>query len=186
MSESTARPTVTVGLSSCGIAAGAGRVMETFREEIKKRGLDVALRRTGCVGMCYNEPIVDVELPGRPKATYGGVKHDAVARIIEDHIVGGEPVEDLLVRAEDRELPDESYYAPQVRVVLRNAGVIDPESIDEYIEVGGYEALEKVVTSMSPEDVIEVMKASGLRGRGGAWAKSMLFGLGWARSSCNR
>jgi len=168
MSESTARPTVTVGLSSCGIAAGAGRVMETFREEIKKRGLDVALRRTGCVGMCYNEPIVDVELPGRPKATYGGVKHDAVARIIEDHIVGGEPVEDLLVRAEDRELPDESYYAPQVRVVLRNAGVIDPESIDEYIEVGGYEALKKVVTSMSPEDVIEVMKASGLRGRGGA------------------
>jgi NADH-quinone oxidoreductase subunit F len=168
MTESTARPRVTVGLSSCGIAAGAGRVMETFREEFRKRGLDVELRRTGCVGMCYNEPIIDVELPGEPKTTYGGVKHDAVARIVEEHILGGEPVSEFVVRAEGEDLPDESYYRPQVRLVLRNAGIIDPESIDEYIAVGGYEALRKAVTEMTPDDVINVMKASGLRGRGGA------------------
>jgi len=159
---------ITVGLSSCGVAAGAADVHAAFAREIEARGLDVRLRRTGCVGMCYREPIVDVALPGAPRCTYGGLRPEHAARILDEHVLGGRPVDELLVRAEDRSLPDEAYYARQVRLVLRNCGVIDPESIDEYVGAGGYEALAKAVRTMTPEQVIAEVKASGLRGRGGA------------------
>jgi len=168
MADATPQARVTIGLSSCGVAAGAADVMGAFEAELGTRSLDVELRRTGCIGMCYNEPIVDVETPELGKLTYGGVEPGQVPRIIEEHIVGGKPVDDLLVRAEGRDLPDESYYSRQVRLVLANAGVIDPESIDEYIAAGGYEALARVLTEMSPDTVVEEIKASGLRGRGGA------------------
>jgi NADH-quinone oxidoreductase subunit F len=159
---------ITVGLSSCGIAAGAGEVHAAFAQEIAKRGLPARLRRTGCVGMCYREPIVDVQVPGGARHTYGGVTPERVARIVEEHVVGGKPVEEWLVRAEGKELPDEAYYSRQVRLVLRNCGVIDPESIDEYIAAGGYKALTKALRTMTPDQVIAEMKESGLRGRGGA------------------
>lgn len=166
--EKTGRVEITVGLSSCGIAAGAGKVMEAFQHEVERRGLDVILKRTGCTGMCYREPLVDVEVPGVGKFTYGGVTPDGVGRILEEHIQGGRPVEEWLVHAPARELPDDAYRSRQVRLVLRNAGVIDPESIEEYVSVGGYAALEKVLKDMTPEEVIYEIKQSGLRGRGGA------------------
>jgi NADH-quinone oxidoreductase subunit F len=100
---------------------GAPGVMRAFEREIAERGLSVRLRRTGCVGMCYNEPIVDVETKALGKLTYGAVTADAVPRIIEEHIEKGAPVEEWLVRAEGRDLPDDAYYARQVRLVLRNA-----------------------------------------------------------------
>ena len=168
MADATPLARVTIGLSSCGVAAGAADVMSAFEAELGERKLDVELRRTGCVGMCYNEPIVDVETPALGKMTYGGVEPGHVPRIVEEHIVGGKPVDELLVRAEGRDLPDDSYYSRQVRLVLRNAGVIDPESIDEYIDAGGYEALAKVLKEMSPDEVVGEIKTSGLRGRGGA------------------
>ncbi len=168
MADRGTQMTVTVGLSSCGIAAGAADVMAAFEREIEKRGLDVRLRRTGCIGMCYSEPIVDVDAPGAGRHTYGGITADQVERIVDEHIAGGAPVDEWLVRAEGRDLPDEAYYSRQVRLVLRNAGMIDPESIDEYIEAGGYAALEKAVTSMKPEEVVKEITDSGLRGRGGA------------------
>jgi len=168
MAKTGATVEVTVGLSSCGIAAGAADVFSAFQREFEEKGVDARLRRTGCVGMCYREPIVDIVTRGGAKYTYGGITADQVGRVVEEHVVGGKPVDEWLVRAEGRELPDESYYSQQVRLVLRNAGVIDPESIDEYIEVGGYAALTKVIKEMSPDDVIEEIKASGLRGRGGA------------------
>jgi NADH-quinone oxidoreductase subunit F len=142
--------------------------MRALEREIEERGLDVRLRRTGCIGMCYREPIVDVETPGLGKATYGGVRPDQIRRIVEEHVVGGKPVQEWLVRAGGADLPDEAYYSRQVRLVLRNAGIIDPESIDEYSEAGGYGALAKVLETMTPEDVIDEVKRSGLRGRGGA------------------
>jgi len=159
---------ITVGLSSCGIAAGAGDVMRALEAAVEERGLDVKLRRTGCVGMCYREPIVDVEVPGAGKVTYGEVYPERVARILDEHVVGGKPVEEWVVRAPERACEDDSYYERQVRLVLRNAGTIDPESIDEYIERGGYEGLRKALESMTPEGVVEELKAAGLRGRGGA------------------
>jgi NADH-quinone oxidoreductase subunit F len=159
---------ITVGLSSCGVAAGAAEVHTAFAQEIAKRGLSARLRRTGCIGMCYREPLVDVRVPGGARHTYGGVAPEQVARIVEEHVVGGRPVLEWLVRAEGQDLPDEAYYARQVRLVLRNCGVIDPESIDEYVAAGGYEALAKALRSMTSDRVIAEMKESGLRGRGGA------------------
>ncbi|MBD3349567.1 MAG: NADH-quinone oxidoreductase subunit NuoF [Candidatus Eisenbacteria bacterium] len=159
---------ITVGLSSCGIAAGAGDVMKALEREVEKRGLEVRLRRTGCVGMCYREPVVDVEVPGAGKVTYGDVKPEWVGKILDQHVVGGEPVDEWVVREPEKTLPDDSYYDAQVRLVLANAGTIDPESVDEYISRGGYDGLRKALGSMSPDDVIEEIKSSGLRGRGGA------------------
>ncbi|MBM3307663.1 MAG: 4Fe-4S binding protein [Candidatus Eisenbacteria bacterium] len=168
MGAAVSVPEITVGLSSCGVAAGAADVHAALAREIEARRIGARLRRTGCVGMCYREPIVDVALPGGARCTYGGVKPEHAARIIEEHVIGGRPVAELLVRAEDRTLPDEAYYARQVRLVLRNCGVIDPESIDEYVAAGGYDALAKAVRAMTPEQVIAEVKDSGLRGRGGA------------------
>ncbi len=159
---------ITVGLSSCGIAAGARDVYETFQQKLEGTGIDVELKRTGCVGMCYREPLVDVAVPGLGKTTYGGVTTEYVERIIEEHVVGGKPVEEWLVHSDGRELPDDAYLAPQERIVLRNAGSIDPESINDYVDAGGYSALATVLKSMSPDEVISVIKDSGLRGRGGA------------------
>jgi len=167
MAEQNTSNRVTVGLSSCGIAAGAAHVYDAFEKEFEGKGLGVLLKHTGCIGMCYREPLVDVDT-SEGRVTYGGVTPDGVARIVEEHIVGGKPVEDLMVRADGHELPDDSYYAQQVRLVLRNAGIIDPESIDDYVAAGGYEALKKALDTMTPEGVIEEVKASGLRGRGGA------------------
>jgi NADH-quinone oxidoreductase subunit F len=168
MADQTAENRVTVGLSSCGIAAGAAHVFNEFRTEFEDKGLGVVLKRTGCIGMCYREPLVDVDSPGTGRVTYGGVTPEDVTRIVEEHIVGGRPVEDLMVRADGVELPDDSYYDRQVRLVLGNAGLIDPESIDDYVAAGGYEALKKALSTMTPEGVIQEVKASGLRGRGGA------------------
>lgn len=168
MTDQTTATRVTVGLASCGIAAGAGQVYEAFRREFDERGLSTLLRRTGCIGMCYREPLVDVDTEGLGRVTYGGVTEEQVARIVEEHIIGGKPVEEFAVRVEGKRLPDEDYYDRQVRLVLRNAGLIDPESIDDYIAVGGYDALKKSLTTLTPAEVIEEVKASGLRGRGGA------------------
>ena len=168
MAASVQGTEITVGLSSCGIAAGAGDVMRALEAEVERRGLDVKLRRTGCVGMCYREPIVDVEIPGRGKVTYGEVKPDRVGRILEEHIVGGTPVEEWVVRAPETVCEDDSYHERQVRLVLANAGTIDPESIDEYISRGGYDGLRKALGTMTPDEVVEEVKSSGLRGRGGA------------------
>jgi len=168
MDRTHAATEITVGLSSCGIAAGAAEVHAAFAREIEKRKIPALLRRTGCIGMCYREPIVDVVLPGGARHTYGGLRPEQVERIVEEHVVGGRPVAEWLVRAEGEELPDEAYYARQVRLVLRNCGVIDPESIDEYVAAGGYDALARACRGMTPEQVIAEVKESGLRGRGGA------------------
>ena len=141
-----------VGLGSCGIAAGAGAVvMRAFEAEVKKRGLPVRAEANRVLRHVLSTSRSSTSMtPALGKVTYGGVDTDSVERIIEEHVVGGTPVGEWVVRAEGEDLPDESYNSPQVRLVLANAGVIDPESIDEYIAAGGYEALEKALTAMTP------------------------------------
>jgi NADH-quinone oxidoreductase subunit F len=152
---------VRVGLATCGIAAGAEQVYAALSSSLAKHGSSVKLKRVGCIGMCYNEPLVDVATSEGERFTYGHVRAEGVERIVSEHIVGGQPVCDLLV------LPDD-FFKHQVRIVLENCGLIDPESLDEYLKRDGYEALKKVLSGITPEQVIEEIKASGLRGRGGA------------------
>ena len=156
---------VVVGQGSCGVATGARKTAEAFAEEIARKGLqNVAIDLTGCVGACYLEPIVDIYGDdGSLEARYVRVQPDKAPAIVEGHLMGGRVVEDLAIAEEDRQ-----FVARQERIVLRNCGVINPERIEEYIARGGYEAVRKAVTSMTPDQVIEEMKVSGLRGRGGA------------------
>ena len=154
---------IVVGQGSCGIATGAKKTAAEFEKQLKANNLDTELTITGCVGTCYLEPIVDVYEDNGDMTRYVKVQPDRVERIIEEHIKGGKPVEEYAISEEDK-----GFVKGQQRVVLRNCGVINPENIDEYLEKDGYKALEKVLTSMKPEQVIEEMKASGLRGRGGA------------------
>jgi NADH-quinone oxidoreductase subunit F len=166
---------VTVGLGTCGIAAGAE---ETFRAlEGKLAGREgVALRRTGCIGMCYQEPLVEVSNGDGVRYLYGRVSPDRLDRLLGEHVEGGRPIADWLVWTDDGRGSDQAFLARQRRIVLRNCGSIDPESIDEYLAAGGYEALRRVLAGVEPDALIATVVDSGLRGRGGAGFST---GLKW-------
>ncbi|OGF06004.1 MAG: NADH dehydrogenase [Candidatus Edwardsbacteria bacterium RIFOXYD12_FULL_50_11] len=157
-----------VGLGSCGIAAGGHKVKAALMENLKKAGLKVQVSDTGCVGMCYSEVLLDVHHKNGQVYTYGNMTPDRMPRFVDQHLTQGQPVAEWLVRASDRALPDDSFYAKQKRIVLRNCGQMDPEKIEDYMAHGGYQALEKALRKMSPDQVIKEVLDSGLRGRGGA------------------
>lgn len=152
---------VVVGLGSCGNAAGAGKVYAALEQLIKDRNLNIELEQTGCIGMCYLEPIVDVIDDKGEKTTYVKVTEDMAGEILEKH--QGTQAADWTISNEDK-----NALKRQTRIALRNCGNIDPENIDQYIEKGGYKAAEKCIRELTPEQVIEEIKISGLRGRGGA------------------
>ncbi|MFX1481556.1 MAG: NADH-quinone oxidoreductase subunit NuoF [Promethearchaeota archaeon] len=141
-------------------------------EEVKKQKLDkkVEIKKTGCHGFCQQGPIVAIE----PEGTfYAMVKESDIPKIIESHIGRGEPVEDLYYVEPNsgEKIPkyhDIPFYSHQNRIILRNCGEIDPENIDDYLGRGGYDGLKRALTEMTPEEVIEEVQKSGLRGRGGA------------------
>ncbi|MGI6764940.1 MAG: NADH-quinone oxidoreductase subunit NuoF [Anaerovoracaceae bacterium] len=174
-------------MATCGISAGAKPVMEKLKEETAAKGLgDVQIVPTGCVGMCIYEPIVEVYEPGKEKVTYIHMDPERVTRVVSEHLVKGKPVvEFTLGETEDgklRSLNDVQFYKKQKRVVLKNCGLINPENIDDYIAIDGYQALAKVVTAMKPNEVIDLIKASGLRGRGGAGFPT---GTKWSFAAAN-
>ena len=156
---------VVVGQGSCGIATGAKKTSNEFERITAEKNLtNVVIDKTGCIGTCYLEPIVDVyNDEGALEARYVKCTTDKVEEIVNEHLIGGKPVEKYMIPEEDQ-----AFLSQQQRIVLRHCGQINPERIEEYIAVGGYEAARKVVTSMTPDDVIEEIKVSGLRGRGGA------------------
>ena len=155
---------IRVGLCSCGIAAGGKKVVEKFEQGLAKHGKDIAIIPTGCIGMCFYEPIVDI-IEDDKIYTYANVTPKMAEEIFASHILGGQPIEKYIVASSENPY---RILANQVRIVLKNCGEIDPENITDYIEQGGYKALEKVLKTMTPAAVIEQIKISGLRGRGGA------------------
>lgn len=156
---------IRVGLGSCGIAAGALDIWKEIENEIEARGVNVAVQPTGCIGMCHHEPLMDyIDDEGRT-FTYGNLNAEKAREILEHHLSGEGPMAEYLLSSEGMQ---KEFLERQWRIVLRNCGKINPESIDDYREQGGYTALGKVLSSMSPERVIEELKISGLRGRGGA------------------
>ena len=150
-----------VGSGSCGIAAGADRVHALLDQEIKHNKLEGTLEITGCIGTCYLEPILEVYSDKNMKR-FTKVTEESLKEIIS------EAKEGTLFNEESSEDSVESQLVQQNRIVLRNCGVINPESIDDYIKLGGYEAIEKCLRERSPKQIIEEIKVSGLRGRGGA------------------
>ncbi len=168
-------------------ASGSGPVAEAFEAEIDKAGLagEVRVVRTGCFGLCELGPIVVVY----PEGTfYSRITVDDVSLIVSEHLLKGRPVAKLMYEetvGDDgtaKSLDDTEFYKKQMRIALRNCGVINPENIDEYIAYDGYQALGNVLTKMKPEEVIETMLNSGLRGRGGAGFPT---GLKWKFAAGN-
>ncbi len=152
-------------------SSGSGEIIEQFEVSIAEKGLEkeVKVVRTGCFGLCEAGPIIIVYPEG---AFYSRISAKDVPEIVEEHLLKGRIVERLLHKEENVEevattLNEIEFYKKQERVALRNCGVIDPEVIDEYIAFDGYQALGQCLTEYSPQDVIDIMKKSGLRGRGG-------------------
>ncbi|GAB4294342.1 MAG: NADH-quinone oxidoreductase subunit NuoF [Marinilabiliales bacterium] len=156
---------IKVGLGTCGISAGAELVYKEFLKQINEKKLNIQLQETGCMGMCYEEVLVEINSFGH-KYLYSNVSPEKADKIIEEHIINNKPIEKWLV-ATDESSKEEDFFKKQHRIVLRNCGVINPSSIDEYIEKDGYKAIQKCLTSLSPEQVIDEITKSGLRGRGG-------------------
>ena len=182
---------VLIGSATCGIAAGARKVEAAAIESVKELGLDATVSRTGCIGFCQNEPLVDLLLPGGPRITYGrmtaakvrglleayAANHDIQSRLAlcrferEEHTAANEVHRYGVSSNGLNEVPEFSevpFYKPQRRVILRNCGSIDPMRIEEAIARGGYRGALRAITTMTPQDVIAEVAKSGLRGRGGA------------------
>lgn len=163
-------------------------VIKAFEEQIKEKQLEneVKVVRTGCFGLCVNGPIVIVH----PEGTfYHSIQAEDVEEIVNEHLLKGRIVDRLVYKEgkgdldlEHVSLNDTTFYKTQMRIALRNCGVINPEVIDEYIAVDGYQALGKVLTEMKPAEVIDLIKASGLRGRGGGGFPT---GLKWQFAAAN-
>ncbi len=159
----SSEPRVRVGYASCGIAAGASEIYDELMDNLENKGIDAEVDKVGCIGMCHNEPIVEID-GDDGRYTYGNLEVEDVENLVEDHLVENVPYEDKLITGPEEKY---DYFSNQRKVVLRNSGEIDPESIEEYIERGGYEGLEKAL-EMEPQEIVDTIKESDLRGRGGA------------------
>ena len=172
---------ISVGMATCGRAAGAAAVSAALQDETDARGLAVDLVPTGCIGYCQQEPLVDVRVPGQGHVLYARVTPDRarglIAALAEDRL----PAEDALAVVPDDQasevsetlpgvplLNDLPFYARQRRITLRNCGMIDPSRVEEYVARGGYQALARALLELTPQEAIDQVLRSGLRGRGGA------------------
>jgi NADH-quinone oxidoreductase subunit F len=166
------RPVIIIGGGSCGRAAGALDVLAAAKESLKQYNFDAEVFEAGCLGHCYAEPVVIVRKPGTPAVAYARVNPVIMENIVREYLIGGNPLlEFVLAALEPNDLIPafDDFPRAQIekKVVLANCGLIDPEKIGHYIAAGGYSALAEALTQ-PPESIINEVKKSGLRGRGGA------------------
>ncbi|MGD1047397.1 MAG: NADH-quinone oxidoreductase subunit F, partial [Candidatus Krumholzibacteriaceae bacterium] len=167
-------PFIYIGAASCGLAAGAAETQKAVEEYLAERKIDARIVPVGCIGPCYLEPLMDVQMPGRPRISYSNVAAKDVVPILKGFFEEGEiPKGHLAGHFGEGEIDgvprffDLPMLKPQVRIVLRNCGLIDPDDVDHYLARGGYEGFEKCL-SMPWSEVLDTVKQSGIRGRGGA------------------
>ena len=171
---------VCTGMSTCGISALACQTQDAIKEELSGRDFPARFMKVGCLGLCYAEPLVYVKKIGMPMVCYGYVTPEVVPSLVDKAILGDDlwkeralgivDLPDIKEQSAQTDIPsiwDHPMLKPQIRIALRNCGIIDPECIDHYLARGGYSALAKALIT-KPEAIIEEVKRSGLRGRGGA------------------
>lgn len=172
--ERSDKPHIRIGAATCGRASGALAVLEAIENKLTENNIEATITQVGCIGPCYAEPIVCITRPGQPHIYYGNLTPELASEIIEDYLVNGNPRVDLALGTVGNGgidgIPgffESAMLKPQVRIALRNCGLIDPENINHYLANDGYSGLARAL-EMTPEAVIEEVKKSGLRGRGGA------------------
>ena len=175
--------TVTVGLGSCGIAAGAGKTYEKIKAMKDTEKLDFVLKKTSCVGMCYREPLVEIK-DESGTYLYGDVTEGRAIEVIEKHINQKDPIRDYIVYSDLFDAPENNFLDSQVKIVLRNCGYMDPEAIEEYESREGYKAISKIADGkIARIEVIQTILDSGIRGRGGGGFPT---GLKWKFANANK
>ena len=169
------KPWIRVGTAMCGKAAGASEVLAALREDLHRRSIQANVSEVGCLGLCYAEPLLDIKTDNSPRVFYGRVASDMVPAILNAHLSHNGASKEMALGylgegAADGidNLAEHPLLKYQLRVALRNAGNIDPYDIHQYIANGGYGALNRALTEINPEQVVEEVTKSGLRGRGGA------------------
>jgi NADH-quinone oxidoreductase subunit F len=172
--QNSPKPRIFIGTGTCGMAAGAEDILNALRKELEKNGLEAEIIQVGCIGLCYAEPLIEIARPGKPSIFYGNLTPALVTEIVRDYLVGDNPRPDLALGTRGEGsidgiplLFDLPVLKPQKRIVLRNCGNIDPTDIDHYIANDGYGGLAKALKT-KPQGIIDEVKKSGLRGRGGA------------------
>ena len=174
--DQVVRPTILVGAGTCGLGAGAKETLAAIHEYLDGHEIKADVVMVGCIGLCSVEPIVDVQLPGRARVSFKQISASKVPTLLDFALAGSIP-DDLVLgqhRSETLQawfdvpyLDEHPFFAPQTRWVLANCGLIDPSQIEEYIARGGYQALAKTMSGISPDAVCDMVELSGLRGRGG-------------------
>lgn len=167
---------INIGMSTCGLAAGAQDIYDALKVEIEKRGLTTKLVSVGCMGSCYAEVLIEIQKKGYPSAIYSNVNPERLAKILDSYL-SGDVLDAFALRSKlgkmkgETSIPlltEKDFFKDQVRDAIENCGIIDPASIEEYIIHGGYQTLTHVLKNMTPEEVIREVSAAKLRGRGGA------------------
>ena len=172
---------IIIGLGSCGIAAGGMKTKEAFTWLAKEHKLELKVTETGCMGMCYAEPMVEI-LEEENYTIYGNVDETLAEEIFKSHIIKDMPLEKAVILSGADYGSEESFLENQVRIVLERCGAIDPEKIEDAMHMGAYEGLEKALNSMSATEVWQEVLAAGLKGRGGAGFPT---GLKWQFAAQN-
>ncbi|MCK5785771.1 MAG: NADH-quinone oxidoreductase subunit NuoF [Candidatus Sabulitectum sp.] len=177
---------IIVGMGTCGLSAGAQPVYDKLKILSEAHPETCRLDITGCIGMCFREPLVEIR-DEKGRTIYGDVSVDSAEEIFNEHILNSKKIDDeRIIYAVDTDGAtsgsEVAFLNLQDRIVLRNCGIINPESLDDYEEAGGYQGLKKALTEMIPEEIIQTMKDSGLRGRGGAGFPT---GLKWSFAAAN-
>ena len=169
-------PLIRGGTAMCGHAAGAFRVLATMKKHLAANGIEANIQEVGCLGLCYAEPLIDIKKPGKSRLFFNNVNTEDIGQILDEYLVSdGYPQEKIFgYLGNEGPVKDEVSLESmpglklQNRIALRNAGHTSPYDINQYIANGGYKGLYKALSDMSPSDVIDEVKNSGLRGRGGA------------------
>ena len=199
------KPKILVGMATCGLAAGAQRVYDLLNQKAQQAHWDGVVEKTGCIGFCYKEPLLDAILPGKPRITYAEVTPEIAGGLWEELSAGKIPekqvmaridVDDMILNGGPRKFykgklkgflaktpryEDLDFFKLQRHIAMRNCGFVDPDNLQHYIARGGYFAFYKALTAMTPEEVIDAVTNAGLRGRGGGGSPA---GVKWP--SCRK
>jgi len=170
------RPVIFIGTGSCGLGAGAGKTLAAIREHLASKSIDADVVEVGCIGLCTSEPMVDIQVPGRTRVSFGKITGDRAGALV-DAVLGGKiPFDHVVAQFRNAALEpwegvpfqeQHPFFAPQTRRVLVNCGIMDPDSLEETIARGGYRALALALRTKTPQEIRDMVVASGLRGRGG-------------------